>query len=183
MEYNFNNAAKWNFDQDNNLTSICQHFWKAGFSQGSAAEENRQNKRVWQKPKKLLKKQEITLIIVKGDGWERAKKEKNQKETAKEREGLPATKSEISFGVVPVVILRGFPVWAAQLITPGLQTLKGNWGEREEDSDETDVDRVREDDVWITTAEVVVEMMEMNVNNSLRWRRLSRMMMWIWRQY
>ena len=59
--------------------------------------------------KKRLKKQEITLIIVKGDRRERAKKETNQKETAKEREGVPVTKSEISFGVVPVVILRGFP--------------------------------------------------------------------------
>lgn len=54
------------------------------------------------KEQKRLKKQEITLIIVKGDRWETAKKEKKQKETAKEREGVPVTKSEISFGVVPV---------------------------------------------------------------------------------
>lgn len=35
---------------------------------------------------------------------------KNRRKPANGREGVPVTKREISFGLVPVVILRGFPL-------------------------------------------------------------------------
>lgn len=51
-------------------------------------------------------------------GWRRKEPERDR---TGEGEGALVTKAEISFGVVPVVILGGFPLWAAQLITGGFK--------------------------------------------------------------
>lgn len=104
-------------------------------------------------------KEKKTLTILKWHS-ETLKKKDGEKETVKGRKGVPGTQSEISFGVVPVVILRGFPLWATHLITRGLQTLKG---EGEEDGDETDVDKVKG---WcLDNDHSSSKMMEMIMNN------------------